>query len=80
MAASVSENHVCSHRHSCALDNFFRKLIQSPHRILSPFLCNGDTAIDLGCGPGFFTLPMAELAVIERPKRKGGFSALLCVQ
>ncbi|NNK15059.1 MAG: class I SAM-dependent methyltransferase, partial [Desulfofustis sp.] len=61
MAASVSENHVCSHRHSCALDNFFRKLIQSPHRILSPFLSNGDTAIDLGCGPGFFTLPMAEL-------------------
>lgn len=61
MITSVSENHVCSHKHSFALDNFFRKLVQSPRRILSPFLNSGDTAIDLGCGPGFFTLPMAEL-------------------
>ena len=61
MINSVSENHVCSHKHSFAFDNFFRKLVQSPHRILSPYLNKGDTAIDLGCGPGFFTLPMAEL-------------------
>ena len=61
MAASVSENHVCSHQHSFALDNFFRRLIQSPKRILTPYLNIGDTAVDLGCGPGFFTLPMAEL-------------------
>ena len=61
MIASTSENHVCSHNHSFALDNFFRKLVQSPQKILSPFLNTGDTAIDLGCGPGFFTLPMAEL-------------------
>ena len=61
MTTSVSQNHVCSHHHSFALDNLFRKLVQSPHRILSPYLSNGDTAMDLGCGPGFFTLPMAEL-------------------
>ena len=61
MTTSVSQNHVCNHQHSFALDNFFRRLIQSPHRILSPYLSNGDTAMDLGCGPGFFTLPMAEL-------------------
>ena len=61
MAASVSENNVCSHQHSFALDNFFRRLVQSPKRILAPYLNSGDTAIDLGCGPGFFTLPMAEL-------------------
>ena len=61
MTTSVSQNHVCGHQHSFALDNFLRKLVQSPHRILRPHLKNGDTAIDLGCGPGFFTLPMAEL-------------------
>lgn len=61
MPASVSENHVCSHQHSFALDNLFRRLVQSPKRILAPYLNRGDTAVDLGCGPGFFTLPMAEL-------------------
>ena len=61
MPTSVSQNQVCSHQHSFALDNFFRRLVQSPRRIIGPYLNSGDTAIDLGCGPGFFTLPMAEL-------------------
>ena len=61
MTTTVSQNQVCSHQHSFALDNFFRKLVQSPRRIIGPYLQSGDTAMDLGCGPGFFTLPMAEL-------------------
>ncbi len=54
--------HVCSHRHSFSLDNIFRSLIQPPKKIVGPYIAEGDTVIDLGCGPGFFTLPMAELA------------------
>ena len=61
MTCSTSKNQVCSHRHSFALDNIFRRLIHSPKRIVGPYLSIGATAIDLGCGPGFFTLPMAEL-------------------
>ncbi|MDH7594095.1 MAG: methyltransferase domain-containing protein [Methanomicrobiales archaeon] len=38
-----------------------RKVIQSPDRLLCPYLQEGDTVIDLGCGPGFFTLPMARM-------------------
>ena len=61
MTTSTSENQVCSHHHSYALDNLFRRLIQSPKKIIGPYLTRGNTAIDLGCGPGFFTIPMAEL-------------------
>jgi len=60
MTTPNSENQICSHRHSFALDNILRRFIQSPKKIIGPYLKKGDTAVDLGCGPGFFTLPMAE--------------------
>lgn len=52
---------VCSHRHAFFLDNSIRRLLQSPKKILGPYLQEGDVAFDLGCGPGFFTIAMAEL-------------------
>ena len=52
---------LCSHRHSFFLDNFFRRLIQPPRKIVAPYIKKGDFVVDLGCGPGFFTLAMAEL-------------------
>ncbi len=42
-------------------DNPFRKIYQDPFTILTPYLKNGDTAVDLGCGMGYFSIPMAEL-------------------
>lgn len=60
MTTPNSENQICSHRHSFALDNILRRFIQSPKKIIGPYLKKGDTAVDLGCGPGFFTMPMAE--------------------
>jgi ubiquinone/menaquinone biosynthesis C-methylase UbiE len=57
-----SQNHrVCPHTISYMLDNPIRGLIQNPGRIVGPYIKSGDTAIDLGCGPGFFTIPMARL-------------------
>ncbi|PIE53676.1 SAM-dependent methyltransferase [Candidatus Fermentibacteria bacterium] len=47
------------------LDNRLRKLIHNPKKILAPFIRPGDRAIDIGSGPGFFTIPMAELAGTE---------------
>lgn len=61
MSSSESENRICSHEHSFALDNFLRKLVHSPARIVGPYLKEGDTAVDLGCGPGFFTVALTEL-------------------
>ncbi len=49
------------HQIAFLLDNGLRRLVQPPHNILQNHIKSGDTAIDLGCGPGFFTLPMARL-------------------
>jgi ubiquinone/menaquinone biosynthesis C-methylase UbiE len=46
---------------SFTLTNIFRRIAQDPVRILRPFLRDGDTALDIGCGPGFFTVPMARM-------------------
>ena len=46
---------------SFTLTNVFRRIAQDPVRILRPYLRDGDTALDIGCGPGFFTVPMARM-------------------
>ena len=52
---------VCPHTISFFLDNWFRKLIQNPKKILGPYIKDGDTVMDIGCGPGFFSIEMAEM-------------------
>jgi ubiquinone/menaquinone biosynthesis C-methylase UbiE len=52
---------VCSHSHAFFLDNFFRKIIQNPKKIVGEYITTGDTVIDLGCGPGFFSIEMAKM-------------------
>lgn len=42
-------------------DNPLRKLYQDPIKILAPYIKTGDLAIDLGCGMGYFSIPMAFL-------------------
>jgi len=42
-------------------DNPLRKIYQDPIKILSPYINVGDTVVDLGCGMGYFSIPMAEL-------------------
>ncbi len=54
--------HVCPHQAAFFLDNWIRRLIQPPRKILAPYVRPGSTVIDLGCGPGYFTLEMARLA------------------
>jgi ubiquinone/menaquinone biosynthesis C-methylase UbiE len=52
---------VCSAKHAGWLTTPLRRLISDPKRILRGLVAEGDHALDLGCGPGFFTLPMAEM-------------------
>jgi ubiquinone/menaquinone biosynthesis C-methylase UbiE len=54
-------NNVCRVEHAGALDISLRKLVHDPHAILKPFIKDGMTVLDLGCGPGFFTMEMAEI-------------------
>ena len=53
---------VCPVERAGSLDTKIRRIFQNPRRILSPFVSEGMTAVDLGCGPGFFTIDMALLA------------------
>lgn len=59
MTQSEQAGDICSHKHSFALDNFIRRIFQNPKKIVGEYIKPGDTVIDLGCGPGFFTIDMA---------------------
>ncbi|PIE89520.1 MAG: SAM-dependent methyltransferase [Acidobacteria bacterium] len=52
---------VCPVEYSGILDNHIRKLFQNPEKILKPYLQEGMTVLDVGCGPGFFSLQMAKM-------------------
>jgi len=52
--------HTCPPWMSFTLTNVFRRMAHDPNKILARFLKEGDTALDVGCGPGFFTIPMAK--------------------
>lgn len=53
--------HVCPHQISFFLDNWIRRLIQPPVKIVGSYIQEGDTVIDMGCGPGYFTIDMARM-------------------
>jgi len=53
--------HVCPHQFAFMLDNWFRRLIQNPKKIVTEYIQKGDTVIDMGCGPGFFSIDMARM-------------------
>lgn len=52
---------VCPSFLSYFLDNPFRRLIFQPEKLLQPYIREGQTVADIGCGPGFFTIPLAEM-------------------
>ena len=54
--------HVCPWWGGYFIDNRFRRLLHKPEQILSTYVRPGMTAMDFGCGMGFFAIPMARLA------------------
>ncbi len=55
------QNRVCPVNNASSLDNFVRRLIQNPQKMLKPYIKKGMNILDVGCGPGFFTVEIARL-------------------
>jgi ubiquinone/menaquinone biosynthesis C-methylase UbiE len=55
------KNRVCPVELANSLDSKFRKWLQNPQKILSPYVKVGMKVLDVGCGPGFFSVELAKL-------------------
>jgi ubiquinone/menaquinone biosynthesis C-methylase UbiE len=65
IAAKTENGHVCPHKFAFMLDNWFRRLVQNPRKIVGEYIHEGYTVMDIGCGPGFFAIDMAEMVGAE---------------
>jgi ubiquinone/menaquinone biosynthesis C-methylase UbiE len=54
-------SYVCPYQMAFLLDNWIRRLLQSPQKVVGEYINPGDTVIDMGCGPGFFSIDMAKM-------------------
>lgn len=52
---------VCPVELSGSLDNKLRRWLQNPNKLLAPYLKPGMKVLDMGCGPGFFTIEIAKM-------------------
>jgi ubiquinone/menaquinone biosynthesis C-methylase UbiE len=43
------------------LDNRFRRWVQNPEKILGSYIKEGMIVLEVGCGPGFFTIDIAKM-------------------
>ena len=57
----TERNRVCPVELAGSLDSKIRRYIQNPEKLLKSYVKKDITAMDIGCGPGFFTLPIANL-------------------
>jgi ubiquinone/menaquinone biosynthesis C-methylase UbiE len=58
---SEPHEHVCPWWLSFFLTNPLRRLIHNPENILSTYVRPDQSVMDVGCGPGYFTLAMARM-------------------
>lgn len=57
----MKKNRICPVERAGSLDNRFRRWLQDPQKIVGPFVKEHMTVVDLGCGPGFFSVDMAQM-------------------
>ncbi len=58
---SDRKNRVCPVKRAGSLDNRIRRWFQDPRKILGPYIKEGMTVLDMGCGPGFFSSELAKM-------------------
>jgi FkbM family methyltransferase len=58
---SDRKNRVCPVERAGSLDNRIRRWVQNPQKILGAYIEEGMTVLDIGCGPGFFSIDMAKM-------------------
>jgi ubiquinone/menaquinone biosynthesis C-methylase UbiE len=54
-------NRVCPVERAGILDHRIRRWLQDPQKILRPYIEEGMKVLDIGCGPGFFSIDLAQM-------------------
>ena len=62
MSEAYEPQRVCPMERAHHLESWWRKLLQPPQRIVGKYIEEGSRVVDIGCGPGYFTVPMAHFA------------------
>jgi ubiquinone/menaquinone biosynthesis C-methylase UbiE len=60
-SAGQPAGNVCPWWLCATFDNPLRRLIHNPDRILAGLVRPGEIALDIGCGMGYFSIPLARL-------------------
>jgi len=55
------KDRICPVERAGSLDTKIRRWFQNPRKILGPYIREGMTVLDFGCGPGYFTVDMAKM-------------------
>jgi ubiquinone/menaquinone biosynthesis C-methylase UbiE len=55
------EKHICPVEKAWGLDNFLRRWLHNPQKILGTYVKEGMVVLDVGCGPGLFARAMATM-------------------
>lgn len=56
------DDHVCPWWLAWTFDNPLRRYFQDPEKITGPYVQEGMTVADIGCGMGYFSIAMAKMA------------------
>lgn len=57
---TTQTEHIYPVEKASMLDTTFRRLFQNPSSILKPYISDGMTVLDLGCGSGFIAIDLAK--------------------
>jgi len=58
-------DHICPWWFSYTFDNPLRRFFYNPEKIFRPYVTEGMTILDIGCGMGFFSIGLAKLVGSE---------------
>ena len=57
----MSDHHVCPWWMAYTFDNPLRRMFHNPEKMFADYVTEGMTALDIGCGMGYFSLGLARI-------------------